>query len=78
MESSLAKLIKSPGYAPFLKKLILMSVPVLLIGLFIKNEMMIEVGGGTFVFSVLLAIPAIIYRRKQMDSEGDYDNSKNQ
>lgn len=78
MESSFVKLIKSPAYASFLKKLIMMSIPVLLIGLIIKNNILIEVGGGTLALACLYAIPAIIYKRRQRDKEDNNDSQGNQ
>lgn len=78
MENSFVKLIKSRAYLTFLKKLMLMSTPVFILGLIFKSEILLIVGGGTLAVVILFAIPAIIYKRKQMDSETDNDHSDNQ
>lgn len=78
MNDSFKKLAQAPTCLVFFKKLFCMSAAVLLVGLIMKSQVMIFLGGATLAVAAIFFAPILVYRRRLKDSADNDFNSDNQ
>ncbi|MCQ2285054.1 MAG: hypothetical protein MJZ57_09155 [Bacteroidales bacterium] len=78
MNDTFKKLAQAPSCLAFFKKLFCVSAVVLLVGLLMKSQVMIFVGGATLAVAAIFFAPILVYRRKLKDSADNDFNSDSQ
>lgn len=78
MNDSFKKLAQAPTCLAFFKRMFIMSAAVLLVGLIMKSQVMIFLGGATLAVAAIFFAPILVYRRRLKDSADNDLNSDNQ